>query len=57
VAITLTIHLENQGEYLKVPIRWTVALKKDKGRWGWIHRHASAAASSQDEGTAYPKDQ
>jgi ketosteroid isomerase-like protein len=56
VAITLTIHLEYQGEELKVPVRWTVVLRKDQGRWGWLHRHASSAASSQDEGAAYPKD-
>ncbi len=56
VAITLTIHLEYQGNDLKVPVRWTVALKKDQGRWAWLHRHASSAASSQDEGQAYPKD-
>jgi len=56
VAITLTIHLEYQGQELKVPLRWTVALKKDNGRWVWLHRHASSAASGQDEGQAYPKD-
>jgi ketosteroid isomerase-like protein len=56
VAITLTIHLEYQGNDLKVPVRWTVALKKDRGRWAWLHRHASSAASGQDEGQAYPKD-
>ena len=56
VAITLTIHLDYQGEDLKVPVRWTVALKKDQGRWVWLHRHASSAASSQDEGEAYPRD-
>lgn len=55
VAITLTIHLEYQGQDLSMPIRWTVALKKDSGRWVWLHRHASAAASNQDEGQAYPK--
>ncbi|MEM7016676.1 MAG: nuclear transport factor 2 family protein [Pseudomonadota bacterium] len=57
VAITLTIHLIYQGEDLKVPIRWTVALRKVQGRWAWLHRHASSAASDQDEGAAYPKDQ
>ncbi len=57
VAIALTIHLEYQGEDLKVPVRWTVALKKEQGRWAWLHRHASSAASGQDEGEAYPKDQ
>lgn len=56
VAITLTIHLKYQDDDLKVPVRWTVALKKDQGRWCWLHRHASSAASSQDEGAAYPKD-
>ena len=56
VAITLTIHLKYQGNELKVPVRWTVALKKDQGRWAWLHRHASSAASSQEEGQAYPKD-
>ena len=57
VAITLTIHLEYQGKDLKVPVRWTVALKKDRGRWAWLHRHASSVASSQDEGQAYPRDE
>ena len=56
VSITLTIHLKYQGEDLKVPVRWTVALKKDRGRWTWLHRHASSAASGQDTGAAYPKD-
>lgn len=55
VAINLTIHLNYQGRDLKVPVRWTVALRKDHGRWIWLHRHASAAANSQDEGQAYPK--
>ena len=57
VAITLTIHLEYQGEELNVPVRWTVALTKDHGRWAWLHRHASSAATDQDEGAAYPKKQ
>jgi ketosteroid isomerase-like protein len=56
VATTLTIHLKYQGDDLKVPVRWTVALRKDHDRWKWLHRHASSAASSQDEGQAYPKD-
>jgi len=37
-----------------VPIRWTVSLVKIGTDWKWVHRHASSAASSQDEGTAYP---
>jgi len=57
VVITLTIHLEYQGEDLKVPVRWTVALKKDHDRWGWLHRLASSSAAGQEEGAAYPKDQ
>ena len=56
VAITLTIHLDVNGDSLKVPVRWTVALKKDNDRWVWLHRHASSAASSQEEGSAYPTD-
>jgi len=55
VAISLTIHLDYQGNDLKVPLRWTVALKKEQGRWAWLHRHASSAASGQEEGQAYPK--
>lgn len=56
VATTLSIHLDYQGQELTVPIRWTVALKKDNDRWVWVHRHASVASSDQDEGQAYPKD-
>lgn len=57
VASTLTIHLTYQGQALEVPVRWTVALKKINQKWLWIHRHASAAATSQDEGCAYPKEE
>lgn len=54
VAITLNIHLTIDDENLVVPIRWTVSLVKIGSDWKWVHRHASAAAGSQDEGTAYP---
>jgi len=54
VAVTLDIHLECDGQNLTVPIRWTVSLVKIGTDWKWVHRHASSAASSQDEGTAYP---
>ena len=54
VATTLNIHLEIAGEQLVVPVRWTVSLVKVDGDWKWVHRHASSAASSQNEGTAYP---
>jgi ketosteroid isomerase-like protein len=57
VSVTFIIHLEYMGEELKIPLRWTVVLKKEKGRWLWIHRHASAAAINQDAGQAYPKDE
>jgi ketosteroid isomerase-like protein len=57
VSVTLTIHLEYKGNKLKVPIRWTVVLKNKNGKWVWIHRNASMAASNQDDGQAYPKDQ
>ena len=55
VATTLTIHLEHQGNDLKVLVRWTVGSTKHQDRWGWLHRHASPAAFGQDIGAAYPK--
>lgn len=55
-SITLIIHLEYKGDYLKVPVRWTVVLKNKNRKWVWIHRNASTAASNQDDGQAYPKD-
>ena len=54
VATTLTIHLDIDGEPLQVPVRWTVALRQTEGRWLWLHRHASSAATSQAAGKAYP---
>lgn len=54
VACTVNIHLEFEGKQLIVPVRWTVALVRQKGAWKWIHRNASAAADDQDEGAAYP---
>lgn len=54
VAVTLNIHLEAEGRQLIVPIRWTVSLVLIDGQWRWVHRHASAAATSQKDGTAYP---
>lgn len=54
VAVTLDIHLDINGESLTVPVRWTVSLVKVRDDWKWVHRHASAAAGSQDEGSAYP---
>lgn len=56
VAITLTIHLDIDGASMKVPVRWTVVLKKNNGSWVWLHRHASSAASDQGVGAAYPTD-
>jgi hypothetical protein len=56
ISVTLTIHLEYMNNQLKVPLRWTVVLKNESHRWVWIHRHASTAASNQDDGQAYPKD-
>lgn len=54
VAVTLNIHLIIDEESCVVPIRWTVSLVKTDSGWKWVHRHASAAAGSQDEGAAYP---
>lgn len=54
VAIEVEIHLKIDGENLVVPLRWTVSLVLTPAGWKWVHRHASAAASSQAEGSAYP---
>lgn len=54
VAVTLNIHLTIDGESLIVPVRWTVSLVKPGADWKWVHRHASSAAGSQDDGAAYP---
>ncbi len=55
VAVRLMIHLELAGNRLEVPVRWTVVLRHRGGRWVWLHRHASTAASGQSKGQAYPK--
>ena len=55
VAMSLTIHLDVSGRPLQVPVRWTVVLRRRGGQWTWLHRHASTAASGQDEGRAYPQ--
>ena len=57
ISTTLTIHLEYMKKQLKVPLRWTVVLKKEDDRWVWIHRHASTSASNQEDGQAYPNDE
>jgi uncharacterized protein (TIGR02246 family) len=54
VAITLNSHLETDSGNLTVPVRWTVCLVLIDGQWLWAHRHASSAAISQKDGTAYP---
>lgn len=56
VAVALRIHLVIDSRALIVPVRWTVSLIKTDRGWQWVHRHASAAADSQDEGFAYPTD-
>ena len=55
VAVKLVIHLELAEARFEVPVRWTVVLRHLDGRWVWLHRHASTAASGQGEGEAYPK--
>ncbi len=57
MSVKLVIHLIYQGDALQVPIRWTAVVRKKSDRWVWMHRHASSAASNQDEEAAYPKDQ
>src|SRR5262249_18747196 len=54
VTITLTIPVNTHNGPVLLPVRWTVALSKRSGRWRWLHRHASTAAGSQKEGTAWP---
>jgi ketosteroid isomerase-like protein len=54
VAISLVIHLTIDDEAVSVPVRWTVSLVRTGGAWKWVHRHASAAANTQDDGAAYP---
>jgi len=54
VAATLTIHLDLDGEPLKVPVRWSVALVRRPEGWKWTHRHASSTAGGQKDGAAYP---
>lgn len=54
VATTVDIHLVFEGEKIVVPVRWTVGMVKRANGWRWLHRNASAAAGSQDEGEAYP---
>lgn len=54
VAVALRIHLEIDGQNLIVPLRWTVSLVKQDNAWKWVHRHASSAADSQEDGSAYP---
>jgi len=54
VAMSLTIDLETDEGPVHIPLRWTVSLERISGRWRWLHRHASSAAGSQDDGAAYP---
>ena len=54
VAARLTIHLILDGQPVQVPVRWTVGMHHDGTSWRWLHRHASSAASTQDDGAAYP---
>ena len=54
VAATLNIHLDTDNGNMIVPVRWTVSLVLVDGDWRWVHRHASSAAGSQKDGTAYP---
>lgn len=54
IATTVDIHLEFEGEKMVVPVRWTVGMIKRTDGWRWLHRNASAAAGSQEEGEAYP---
>jgi ketosteroid isomerase-like protein len=54
IAATLVIHLDVQGQQMRVPLRWTVAAVRTGHGWLWLHRHASSPASGQPDGAAYP---
>lgn len=54
VAVTLTIHLDTDAGSIEIPVRWTVSMIRRGESWRWLHRHASTASASQQEGTAYP---
>jgi len=54
VAARLTIHLDTGEGPMQVPVRWTVSMVNKNEKWKWLHRHASTAAGSQEEGNAYP---
>jgi len=54
VACSLRIHLSAGERSLVVPVRWTVSMVDTDAGWKWMHRHASAAATSQQDGAAYP---
>ena len=54
IAIALNIHLKIDDEALVVPVRWTVSLAMTEAGWKRVYRHASAAADSQQQGSAYP---
>jgi len=53
-AAEANIQVRPQGKVVTVPIRWTVVLEQRDGKWLWLHRHSSVAASGQAKGTAYP---
>jgi len=57
VVIVRKIHLNIEAGNLVIPLRWTVSLVMANGLWKWVHRHASDAADSQKEGSAYPKEE
>lgn len=54
IAATLVIHLNVEGQGIRVPLRWTVAAARTDDGWVWLHRHASSPATGQPDGTAYP---
>lgn len=57
IAATLVIHLDVDGQHMRVPLRWTVAAVRTDDGWVWLHRHASSPAGSQPDGAAYPTGQ
>ncbi len=54
VAISFNLKLNTDDGLTKIPIRWTVGMVKRDDKWRWLHRHASSAAATQEQGAAYP---
>ncbi|WP_179079085.1 hypothetical protein [Shewanella sp. UCD-KL12] len=39
---------------IKLCYRYIIVINREIALWVWLHRHASSAAVSQEDGAAYP---